>query len=158
MLSPAQTTSPTSTSRPVSSLTSRRPASARVSPSSTFPPGTAHRPMPGSRPRLTRRRRPSETTATPTPGTGRSAWSRVTASPLRRVVVVVHDDGAGGEATRFEEVLGQAMPGKDMDVELRDPSGAKHLHDLVAEGLGDTHLAGFVFGVDETDRADPWIG
>src|SRR5690606_3894955 len=158
MLSPAQTTSPTSTSRPVSSLTSRRPASARVSPSSTFPPGTAHRPMPGSRPRLTRRRRPSETTATPTPGIGRSVGARVTAPPRRGIVVVVHDDGAGGKAPRLEEVLGEAVPGQDVSVELGDAPRPEHVHHPVAQGLGDTDLAGFVFRVDQPDRPDRLVG
>ena len=37
-------------------------------------------------------------------------------------VIVIHDDRAGREASRFEEVLGEAMTGQDMCVEFRDPA------------------------------------
>src|SRR5690554_5465347 len=157
MLSPAQITSPSSTSRPVSSRTSRLPASVSVSPNSTLPPGTAHRPLPGSRPRFTSRTRPLATTATPTPGTGRSTGAWVTAPPVRGVVVVVHDDGAGGEAACLEEVLGEAMPRQDVGVELRDAATPEHLHHPVAEDLGHPDLASFVLGVDQPDGPDEGV-
>src|SRR2546426_4684330 len=64
------------TAIPHSSSTSRRAASAVVSPRSTRPPGMLHLPAAGLRPRRTRRTRsPSRTTA-PTPTRGWSGYSR----------------------------------------------------------------------------------
>src|SRR5713101_2906920 len=67
---------PTSTTRPVSSSTSRAHAVSSVSPSSTPPPGRFHSPFNGSWSRLTSTTRPSTSTTAPTPTTGRSGYPR----------------------------------------------------------------------------------
>src|SRR5215210_3123355 len=66
---------PTSMSRFVSSLISRRAASASDSPSSSRPPGRDHSPFRGSCARLMIRARPSRTTTAPTPTTGCAGYS-----------------------------------------------------------------------------------
>src|SRR5690606_25668223 len=119
---------------------SRRAVSSTVSPSSTLPPGTAHRPRPGSRPRLTRRTRRFSTTATPTPGSGRSEPAGVTTGPVGGIVVAMHDDRAGRKAASLEEVLGEAVPGQDMSVEACDPEFAEGIHRPISHRLGHTDL------------------
>src|SRR6266446_9989975 len=85
------------TAIPHSSSTSRRAASAVVSPRSTRPPGMLHWPAAGLRPRRTRRTRsPSRTTA-PTPTRGWSGYSREVGDepaaliPLGGPVLVAHE-------------------------------------------------------------------
>src|SRR5260370_595452 len=85
------------TAIPHSSSTSRRAASAVVSPRSTRPPGMLHWPAAGLRPRRTRRTRsPSRTTA-PTPTRGGSGYSREVGGepaaliPLGGPVLVAHE-------------------------------------------------------------------
>src|SRR5437660_1470482 len=64
------------TAIPHSSRTSRRAASAVVSPRSTRPPGMLHLPAAGLRPRRTRRTRSPSSTTAPTPTRGWSGYSR----------------------------------------------------------------------------------
>src|SRR5688572_11370111 len=144
MCSPTQITSPISTSRPVSSATSRTAASLTLSPRSTFPPGTAQSPFDGSWPRWTRRMRPSSSTrTTPTPTSGRST-----------VVIVVHDDGTGREASCLEEVLGQAVAGQDVCIEFRDPTFTEEIHHELTHLLTEGDLSRIRLDIDQSDRAD----
>src|SRR6185436_10053850 len=73
-------TGPTSMSRPVSSLISRRTASCSDSPNSRSPPGSDHSPLRGSCARLTTSALPSRTTTAPTPTTGWAGYSLATNS------------------------------------------------------------------------------
>src|SRR6478736_5772661 len=66
---------PTSTSRLVSSLISRRTASTRDSPSSSSPPGSDHSPLRGSCARLMMSARSARTITAPTPTTGCAGYS-----------------------------------------------------------------------------------
>src|ERR1700733_6634745 len=65
-----------STSRPVSSSTSRRIPSASFSPVSTMPPGMDQKPFSGSLPRSTSKILPSSKINAPTPRNGREGYRR----------------------------------------------------------------------------------
>src|SRR5882672_4252191 len=81
MLSSTSTTGPTSTSRQVSSRTSRISAACSASPVSTAPPGRLHSPLSGSCPRCTSSTRsPSRITA-PTATMGRAGYFRKSTNP-----------------------------------------------------------------------------
>ena len=72
-----------STSRPVSSRTSRQTASSRLSPSSSTPPGSDHQPFSGSLPRCASRTRSrSEDDARRRRGAGRFGYRRVVARTI----------------------------------------------------------------------------
>src|SRR5258707_6810906 len=96
MRSNTSITAPTSTTRPVSSSTSRAHAASSVSPSSTPPPGRFHAPFNGSCARLTNTTWPSTRTTAPTPTTGRSGYLRPAIrhppSRIRHVLVSHHFD------------------------------------------------------------------
>src|SRR5206468_7113154 len=90
---------------------SRTTASASVSPASTRPPGTDHSPAAGPRPRRTSRMRSSSTATAPTQISGRG------------IEAVVHDQHAGGETERLEEVLGLPHAGQSDGVDAEAATG-----------------------------------
>ena len=121
---------------------SRTTASCRVSPHSTWPPGTDHWPCAAPLPRrIEQQRAPGGCTPRPTATSGRSDSLSDALDVRFGVEVLVHGERTRGEAVGLEEVLGRAVTRERRGVDAEAAGGAAVLDERVGHHLTHPDLA-----------------